>query len=146
MQNFSTRLTLTMRSRIPIVLSLIAHKLLRTSMRTTSSAFPNLRLVTVLALTPLARRPTIPASTKLRAQFRQSSTSTFTIFVPLRKIRFPRRPTFLTFRLLPSSLRLVLRSRTNSAQMRHMRNLHKPATVSSSNDNHSVSSSCPRCS
>jgi hypothetical protein len=104
MQCFSTRPTLTMPSRIPIVLSSIVHKPLRTLMRTPKAAFPNIRLATVLALMPLARMRTIPATTKPRAQFRKTPTSTSMISVLHRTIRFPPRPTLLTFGMLPSGL------------------------------------------
>ena len=126
----STRPTLTIPLRIPTALSSIARKLLRTLRNTNNTALPHLKLASVLALTPLARKPAAPASTKLRAQFRQAPTLTSTISVLHRKIRFLPRPTFRTYRMRLSSLRSVLSVYTKSAPMRHLISLRPPVTVS----------------
>ena len=127
---FRTRLTSTTHSQIPIVLSLIAHKLLRTSMHTTDAAFPHLKPATVLALMPLARMPKLPASTKSRAQLGQRPTSTSTISALLCRIRFPPRPTFLTLITLPYSLGSALCANTWTATKRRIKSLQALAMVS----------------
>jgi hypothetical protein len=127
---FSTRLTLTIPSRIPTILSSIARKLLRTSRGITNNAFPNSKRAPALVLMPPARKPTIPASTKLRAQFKLALTLTSTISVLHRRTRFLPRPTFPTFRTLQYSLRSVPSTYTKRAPMHRLTSLEPLVTVS----------------
>ena len=124
----NTRPTLPMPSQTPTAPSSLSPKPTRTPMRTTINVFPHSTLASVLAQIQIARMPTIPAITTLRALF-QRATLMSTTSVLQQMIRSLRRPTCLIFKRAPFRPRLVLSNYTRSAPMRRTRSLNPLAMV-----------------
>ena len=138
-----------MRSQIPTVLSLPAHRQRHALIHTINlkTVFPPSTLAANTLLTLVAARPTMPVTTRSKTRSRRVPASTPTVSV-LRTVLRSQRPTSETSSPRNSRLLLVLGYNTESAPNHRFKSSQRPVTVRPSpNSVDGVSSPpCARCS